>query len=223
MRVMPHILMVGGTGRNVGKTEWICSLLRAAKGPGAAVLKISIEDGLGHHAHEPLGVRAEIDRTSGTDTARMLQAGASTAWRLVATRESLEAGLTEVLARLPEGSPVICESNSARQYVQPGVFIVVRGGDCKESCRAVTHWADRVVVGHGAEATEWQERIGFAGGRWWLRHDACAVVLAGGESRRMRVDKGLLPWHGKPLIQGIVDQLDPQFDRIIIGANDPLR
>lgn len=47
-----------------------------------------------------------------------------------------------------------------------------------------------------------------------------AILLAGGKSERMRTDKSLLPVHGMPLIQHILEQLRPHFDEIIVSAND---
>jgi len=48
-----------------------------------------------------------------------------------------------------------------------------------------------------------------------------AVILAGGESRRMKQDKSLISIHGVPLIQSIFHQLSTRFEKIVISANDP--
>ena len=47
-----------------------------------------------------------------------------------------------------------------------------------------------------------------------------AVVLAGGASRRMGRDKGLLPINGKPLVEHIVAQLRPYFAEVLVGCDD---
>lgn len=48
-----------------------------------------------------------------------------------------------------------------------------------------------------------------------------AIVLAGGQSRRMRREKFLLlDNNGRPLIETIIAQLRPFFDRIMISAGD---
>jgi molybdenum cofactor guanylyltransferase len=50
--------------------------------------------------------------------------------------------------------------------------------------------------------------------------DICAVILAGGRSRRMGCNKALLDIGGKPLIQLLIDRILPVTDRILISSND---
>jgi molybdopterin-guanine dinucleotide biosynthesis protein A len=50
--------------------------------------------------------------------------------------------------------------------------------------------------------------------------DATAVILAGGQSRRMRQDKSLLPVCGQPLIARIAQQLMPLFPEVLISSNE---
>lgn len=47
------------------------------------------------------------------------------------------------------------------------------------------------------------------------------VVQAGGESRRMGTDKGLLPFLGQPLIQRMIDRLNSLADEVLITSNHP--
>ncbi len=49
--------------------------------------------------------------------------------------------------------------------------------------------------------------------------DLSALVLAGGKSSRMGRDKSLIPIHGTPLIELIVQQLRPWFAEVIICAD----
>ncbi|ATG74254.1 molybdenum cofactor guanylyltransferase MobA [Zobellella denitrificans] len=47
-----------------------------------------------------------------------------------------------------------------------------------------------------------------------------AVILAGGEGRRMNgADKGLLPLWGKPLVCHVLERLKPQVGEVLINAN----
>lgn len=46
------------------------------------------------------------------------------------------------------------------------------------------------------------------------------VILAGGRARRMDGhDKGLVTVQGKPMVSLVIEQLEPQVDKIIINAN----
>ena len=47
-----------------------------------------------------------------------------------------------------------------------------------------------------------------------------AVILAGGRGTRMGgVEKGLLDWHGRPLIAHLIDALAPQVDGLMLNVN----
>lgn len=46
------------------------------------------------------------------------------------------------------------------------------------------------------------------------------IILAGGEGKRVGgVDKGLLEYRGKPLIEHVIKKVSPQVDDIVISAN----
>jgi molybdopterin-guanine dinucleotide biosynthesis protein A len=50
--------------------------------------------------------------------------------------------------------------------------------------------------------------------------DITGLILAGGRAQRMGgIDKGLIPFHGKPLIESTIAKLKPQTQSIIINAN----
>jgi molybdopterin-guanine dinucleotide biosynthesis protein A len=55
------------------------------------------------------------------------------------------------------------------------------------------------------------------------RKPMAAIILAGGQSRRMRREKPLLPVCGRTLIESVIDQVRPCFDAILISAGDGKR
>ena len=46
-------------------------------------------------------------------------------------------------------------------------------------------------------------------------------ILAGGKSSRMGTDKGLLLFEGKAMIQYVIEQMQPIFDKLVIVSNNP--
>ncbi|WP_459865804.1 molybdenum cofactor guanylyltransferase MobA [Endothiovibrio diazotrophicus] len=52
------------------------------------------------------------------------------------------------------------------------------------------------------------------------RQEITGILLAGGEGRRVGgADKGLLPFHGRPLVEVVLARLTPQVGRVVISAN----
>ena len=50
--------------------------------------------------------------------------------------------------------------------------------------------------------------------------DITGLILAGGRAQRMGgIDKGLIPFHDKPLIESAIAKLKPQVHTIVINAN----
>ena len=50
--------------------------------------------------------------------------------------------------------------------------------------------------------------------------DITGLILAGGRAQRMGgIDKGLIPFHGKPLVESAIAKLKPQVQTIVINAN----
>lgn len=215
----PNFLMIGSAGRNVGKTEFACRVIArwSALLPVVAV-KISIEA----DALQPYHLSEEVATGSGKDTARMCQAGAVKVFWLQVSAEHLPEGLAALHQALPAGAAVVCESTSARQWIKPGAFLVLRedgNGAMKDSCRQWIDQADRVVVFHGNGWDFQPEHCHFAEGRWFLPFDAAAAILAGGQSRRMGQDKSLMDIAGQPMVAHIAAQLQPLFPELLISSN----
>lgn len=156
---MKNLLIVGGTGRNVGKTEFVCGIIRKiAAVTDIYALKVSTifpDERLfhGNHAdHEQEGNLYEETRTSsGKDTSRMLRAGAKRVFYLRSDDSAVLKGFEEFLKIIPENSAVICESNSLGTVVEPALRIMVRsvGGEVKPRAVAQLACADLVVISDG--------------------------------------------------------------------------
>ncbi|MCX7025294.1 MAG: molybdenum cofactor guanylyltransferase [Spirochaetes bacterium] len=240
-RSRPEILLVGAADRNVGKTEFVCRVIarHASTMPIIGVKITVIPDGnkigerIRHLEGDGGGVCTEMDRNflvieecdaQGTnDTCRMLASGASKVFRLRVMKKHMTEGFEALMALIPGGTAIICESNSARALVEPGAFLVIkdtRADSMKPGCAAVIGMADHILVFDGTGWDFQPDRLGFVDGRWFIRQKATAVILAGGMSTRLGTDKSLLAYRDGTMIGHIAMQLKPMFDELVISSAD---
>jgi molybdenum cofactor guanylyltransferase len=235
---LPGWILIGSTGRNSGKTEFACAIIRAfCQHPIVGVKVTAITDGEqscprggeGCGACSTLAgdfqISEESGRHPGKDTARMLESGARRAFWLRCRRRRMHAALEALAPRLGRGVLVVAESNSLAQVIEPDLFFMVRNGECgvvKPAAAEAMPLARRMVVstGHGFDLN--LRHLAVMDGVWRLV-EASAAILAGGKSSRMGQDKSLLPVNGKPLIRHIYRQLLGQFDDILVSTNDPAK
>lgn len=246
------MLMIGSAGSNVGKTELACAVIkkfsRIRDIIGIKVTTIKAKDGQCPRGGEGCGVctsldgdfcvTQETDDDSEKDTAKLLAAGAADVFWLRVLKSQLEQGITALLEVIGPDALIVCESNSLRHVVEPGLFLMVKTGDSriwKSSANQVRKFADRIVVSDGSSFDFDIDNIELAEDKWTLptainepdRHlgslaEATAIIMAGGDSQRMGTDKSLLPLSSqspKPIIEVICEQLRGRFDQILISAN----
>lgn len=242
------MLMVGSAGASVGKTELACALLRKFAADrdivGIKVTTIKDKNGQCPRGGEGCGVcssldgsfliTAETDTGSNKDTTRLMTAGASRVFWLRVLKDHLAEGAEALLAVIGTDAISICESNSLRHVVEPGLFLMVESRSLKawkDSAQQVKDYADKIVVSDGGGFDI--DQIELGDGKWTLTADdaggdtpsallerATAIILAGGTSGRMGADKSMLPIGGKPLVQCIAEQLRGHFGQMLISAND---
>lgn len=231
-------VIIGSTGKNTGKTEFACSIIKNHSSNfdiyGVKVVAINQHEGSCPQGGDGCGICVSLsddfeifEETAfdiAKDTSRMLMAGAKKVYMLKVEKSKLQKGLKALVEIIPPNALVVVESNSIRKVLEPDKFIVIKNlGEkrVKRSCAEVISLADKVI---GFQDNSWDfepERIFVKNGEWNLRQKATAIILAGGKSSRMGgEDKSLLPVNGKPLIQHIAEQLTDYFDEVIIGAND---
>lgn len=175
--MMKNLLIVGGTGRNVGKTEFVCRLIATiSRTSEVYALKVSAlfpdeEIFHGHHSGEgPTGrLSEELRREGEKDTIRMLRAGATRVFYLRSDGDGIERGFQEFLDLVPKGAAVICESNSLGDVVQPALLIVVRAAAGAVKPRAVPQLAraDLIVISDGQSGFPDLGRIHYAPSSGW--------------------------------------------------------
>jgi molybdopterin-guanine dinucleotide biosynthesis protein A len=236
----PEMLLIGAAGRNVGKTKFACMLIGrlAAIAPVVGVKITPIAElggvcpregkgcGVCTSLQEKYSIFEETDTEPSKDTSRMLKAGAQRVLWLRVLREHIREGMEALLERIPRGQAIVCESNTARVVVEPGIFLLIRKAgstDEKPSVREVAHFADHVITFDGQGWDQSPTDFCFHHGSWVRSFDASAAILAGGQSRRMGHDKSLMIWEGKPFIAHIAEQIKPLFREVLVSSNDSER
>jgi len=182
---LPGMLLLGSTGRNAGKTTFGCALIRhlAEKQPllGIKVTVIRDRETSCPRGDEGCGVcesmkneyilTEETLRRGEKDTEQLLLAGAINVFWLRVMERSLEEGVKVLLDRIGTDPLCVCESNSLRKAVKPGLFLMMKGAGAKSvkhTARAVIHEADRVVEFDRGRYDLSLDEIGIDNGRWRL-------------------------------------------------------
>ena len=234
---LDEMLMIGSAESNVGKTELACALLRkfskSCNITGIKVTTIKDEDGRCPRGGEGCGVCSslegvyqiteELNRNSGKDTVRLLAAGASRVFWLQVLKEHISEGMAAVLDMIGKDAVSICESNSLREIVEPGLFLITRKNNSeswKNSARRVKKYADKVVSSDGSNFDFDLDRIKLINNKWIIQTNATAIILAGGKSCRMGTDKSMLSIKGRPMIETICEQFSGSFEQILISASE---
>jgi molybdopterin-guanine dinucleotide biosynthesis protein A len=263
MKRMPNILMAGASGRNLGKTEFLCRVIQkqSKQVPVIAVKVTTMET---HDMAKPYRrtipgswqVTREHQSTGSKDTHRMLQAGASRVYWLRVQRPALQQGLQGLMGIMKadgidlESECIVMESGNARAFIDQSLFVQIVPGEemgrdkiacersiilnvshsatdigdnvppaSKPSVAAVSHLADSTVrfLGNGWDLAP--EHLTFNQGYWGLKEQASAIIMSGGQSRRMGRDKSIIPLHGRPLISSLIDQLQPNFESVLLSGS----
>ncbi len=113
------IIVVGGSGRSVGKTTLACALIAALPSFRWSAVKIS------GHLHHPEPVWEETAAGEGSDTARYLAAGAQRAM-LVSTLDGI-IPIAALRSALAQDKHILFESNRILAHYQPDLCLAVCG------------------------------------------------------------------------------------------------
>ena len=165
---MPTIV-VGGHTRNIGKTSVVAGLIAALPERHWTAIKITQ---FGHNvcsangepcdcetADHTIAISEERSRTSGTDSARYLAAGAQRSLWVRTRQGQLAEAMPRLRALIAETGNVIIESNSVLRFLRPDIFITVLDpaiADFKPSALRYLDRADAVVMPEAATEAAWQ-------------------------------------------------------------------
>ena len=171
---IPNLLIAGGDGRNSGKTAVVCRIIDQLKDSRIFAVKTS------PHFHEPspglslvyeeegLRLFEETNILSAKDTSRMLYAGASRVFYIQAGRDRVSEGFLRLIAMLPAGVAVVCESPSLVRDIEPGIFILMRGSD--QPSKDISEIEGYSQISYTIEMLDAASRLPFrfADGKWTI-------------------------------------------------------
>ena len=136
----PNLLLIAGTGRNVGKTSLACALISQIS-ISHRVIGVKISPHFHEHSSsEKIIVKSadfeiieELNPIASKDSSRMLKAGASRVFYVQTKNDDV---LIEVINELQQfwtnETAVICESGGLRHFIEPGLFLVCHSEDQPE-------------------------------------------------------------------------------------------
>ncbi|HEX2967778.1 MAG TPA: hypothetical protein VHO46_01650 [Bacteroidales bacterium] len=138
MICIPNLLIVAGTGSKSGKTTIACRLIEQFNDNGIVAVRIS------PHFHEKsaglndfisgdgYAVYRETNPDTGKDTSRMLRAGADKVYLALVWNDSIQEVFVNLVNRIPGDVPVICESQLLRNFIEPGLFVIISSASEKK-------------------------------------------------------------------------------------------
>jgi hypothetical protein len=129
--IIPNLLLIAGTGTKSGKTTMACRIIEQFRNLNIIAIKIT------PHFHETTeglvlksekkgySIYEETNITTSKDTSRMLHSGAHAVYFAKVWDDLLLNAFNEIMEYVPSDTPVICESPALRNYIEPGVFIIM--------------------------------------------------------------------------------------------------
>lgn len=171
--IISNLLIIAGSGTNSGKTSMACRIIESFPDLKITAIKIT------PHFHETTSglvmksnlegfiIYEETNGDSSKDTSRMIKAGAAKVYFAKVKDDKLFEAFIEIMKEIPAGTPVICESPALRNFVEPGVFVIMTS-DVIDKHKNIKHLQDLSHLRITLEELEKQENIpiGFECGKW---------------------------------------------------------
>ncbi len=167
-----NVLIIGGAGRESGKTTLACLIIEKFRHLMPIAIKISphfhapIEGLINWHIDDNFNIYRETSRSGNKDTTRMLRAGAADAYYIQAYDKNTKEAFSLVISNMPAGTPVICESPALAKYIKPGVLFITDNKDIKrkKEIKVLISRADKVFYPLMEKVNF--DNLDFSGGRW---------------------------------------------------------
>lgn len=155
--VFKNVLLISGSGRNVGKTTFIQKVIEQNADQNLAAVKIT------PHFHEPTEglisivetanyrIFEETDQHSEKDSSLFLYAGAKKVIYLQTTDHFLAEAFAIAVAQLRPNQPIVTESAALRKFIIPGLYLFIQkiGEEAKPSAQEMQKLADITILSDG--------------------------------------------------------------------------
>ncbi|MHB8301439.1 MAG: hypothetical protein ACYDC6_01185 [Acidobacteriaceae bacterium] len=164
------IVVVGGHTRNIGKTSVVAGLIAALPELHWTAFKVTqFGHGVCSANGEPcdcetdthtVAVTEERSRTSGTDTARFLAAGAERCFWVRTRQGELAEAMPRVRKELASTANAIIESNSIVRFLRPDLYLTVLDPTARDFKLSAQYFLDRAdaVLWSGAYPLDTPEK-----------------------------------------------------------------
>ena len=157
--IFENIVLIAGSGRNVGKTTLGCGIIRTAKKQKIVAVKIT------PHFHEATPGLIEIEKGSGwniseetnistkKDSSLFLKNGAKKSYFIQAKEDKLGDAFNAIKNLLAKDKLVIIESAALHKIVKPALFIYILsdGKVIEKEIEPTLGKADLIVVSNGKQ------------------------------------------------------------------------
>ena len=171
-----NILLIAGSGQNVGKTTFACQIIANEKAKNPVAIKITphmhkITKGLEEIEKAVNGsLFEETDNTTHKDSSLFLQNGAVKSYVILANDSGLKESFTALQKLLPSANPIVIESAALVNIIQPGLFVVVFSDQANSEIKRPSDLqkADLIVVSNGKRFLPAPEKISFKNG-WTIK------------------------------------------------------
>lgn len=129
---LPNLLLVAGSGRNVGKTTVACNVVSEVSRMNEIVaIKVSphfhqLTDSLLILMEVPgLVIAEERDRATGKDSSRFLRGGATKSYYVQGSDETIPLLAEWIKHNIAGDIPIVCESGGLGRHIEPGGAIYI--------------------------------------------------------------------------------------------------
>ncbi len=164
-----NILLIAGSGQNVGKTTFACLLIQNVQNQKPIAVKITphfhnITPGLIEIAEgKNWKLFEETDKTTNKDSSLYLQNLAQKSYLIQTNDIGLQEAFSALEKLLPKNRPVIIESAALINFIEPGLFIVLLpDGKCqKEKMEQILYKANLIVISDGSKFYPHPDKITF--------------------------------------------------------------